>query len=163
MKEVSALASHLREQMCKVTGPRLAILKILRQHPHPLANRDILCLLPKGLCDLATIYRTLHLLEKMGMVKRFDFSDGVARYELLGEGDDGHHHHLVCTHCGKVVRIEECFVREMEARIAAASGFAAVTHKLEFFGLCPRCQLKWPSCRKDVRGEKNACARISQD
>jgi len=86
-----------------------------------------------------------------GMVKRFDFSDGVARYELLGEDDDGHHHHLVCLRCGKVVKIQECFLREMESRIARQQ-FHAVTHKLEFFGLCPRCQLRWSSCRKDARG-----------
>jgi len=74
-------------------------------------------------------------------LKQFDFSNGAARYELVGEDDDGHHHHhLVCTRCGEVVRIEECFLREIESRIAAVNGFTAVTHKLEFFGLCPRCQ-----------------------
>lgn len=72
--------------------------------------------MPKDSCDLATIYRSMHLLEKMGMVKRFDFGDGAARFELVGENDDGHHHHLVCTN------------------------FKAVTHKLEFFGICPECQ-----------------------
>jgi Fur family transcriptional regulator, ferric uptake regulator len=139
-QELSALTRRLRGQTRKVTGQREAILEILRQHPHPLTNKDILAALPRGLCDLATIYRTLHLLEKMGMVKRFDFSDGVARYELLGEDDDGHHHHLVCMRCGAVVRIEECFLQEIESRIAATNGFTAVTHKLEFFGLCPHCQ-----------------------
>jgi Fur family transcriptional regulator, ferric uptake regulator len=139
-QELSALTRRLRGQARKVTGPRRAILEILRQHPHPLTSKDLLAALPEDQCDLATIYRTLHLLEKMGMVKRFDFSDGVARYELLGEDDDGHHHHLVCLRCGKVVRIEECFLREIESRVAAANGFTAVTHKLEFFGLCPRCR-----------------------
>ena len=58
-------------------------------------------MLPKDQCDLATIYRSMHLLEKMGMVKRFDFGDGAARFELIGEDDDGHHHHLVCTRCSE--------------------------------------------------------------
>jgi len=93
-------------------------------------------------CDLATVYRALHVLEKLGMVKRFDLGDGVARFELLGAGDDGHHHHLVCTNCAEVVEIEECETAEFEARIAAQSGFASVTHKLEFFGVCPACQKK---------------------
>jgi Fur family ferric uptake transcriptional regulator len=162
-QELSTLTRRLRGQARKVTGQRQAILEILRQHPHPLAINDIFAALPKGLCNLVTIYRTMHLLEEMGMVKRFDFSDGVARYELLGEDDDGHHHHLVCLRCGKVVKIQECFLREMESRIAAANSFIAVTHKLEFFGLCPRCQLRWSSCRKDARGKKNACATICQD
>lgn len=140
-QELSELTGRLSRRARKVTSPRQAILEILRQHPHPLTNKDIFAALPKGQCDLATIYRTMHLLEEMGMVKRFDFSDGAARFELVGEGDDGHHHHLVCTRCAAVIEIEECFVREMESRIATANGFTAVTHKLEFFGLCPRCQL----------------------
>lgn len=139
-QEMPALTDRLRRQSRKITGPRAAILEILRQHPHPLSNKEIFGEMPKGLCDLATIYRSMHLLEKMGMVKRFDFGDGAARFELMAEGDDGHHHHLVCTECSEVVEIEECFPQEIEKRIAAANGFKAVTHKLEFFGICPDCQ-----------------------
>ncbi len=106
-----------------------------------MTNREIFAVLPRGRCDLATIYRAMHLLEEMGMVKRFDFGDGTARFELVGEGNDGHHHHLVCTGCAEVVEIEECFPSEIETGIAAANGFKNVTHKLEFFGLCPACQL----------------------
>jgi Fur family transcriptional regulator, ferric uptake regulator len=139
-QEMSALTGRLRGKSRKITGPRAAILEILRQHPHPLTTRDIFSEMPKGSCDLATIYRSMHLLEKMGMVKRFHFGDGAARFELVGEGDDGHHHHLVCTKCAEVVEIDECFTTEVEQRIAAANGYKAVTHKLEFFGICPECQ-----------------------
>ncbi|HEY5043470.1 MAG TPA: Fur family transcriptional regulator [Verrucomicrobiae bacterium] len=139
-QEMPALTDRLRRQSRKITGPRAAILEILRQHPHPLTNKEIFGEMPKGLCDLATIYRSMHLLEKMGMVKRFDFGDGVARFELMAEGDDGHHHHLVCTKCSEVVEIEECFPKKIEEKIAARNGFKSVTHKLEFFGICPDCQ-----------------------
>jgi len=139
-QEMSALTGRLRQQERKITGPRAAILEILRQHSHPLTNRDIQAALPGGQCNLATIYRAMHLLEEMGMVKRFDFGDGAARFELVGEGDDGHHHHLVCTRCAEVIEIEECFSKAVEKRIAAANGFKGVTHKLEFFGVCPACQ-----------------------
>ena len=82
----------------------------------------------------------MHLLENMGMVKRFDFGDGIARYELVAAGDDGHHHHLICTRCADVVELEDCFPIELEKTIAARNGFKSITHKLEFFGLCPECQ-----------------------
>ena len=137
---MSVLTDRLRRRSRKITGPRKAILDILRNHPHPLTNREILAAMPQTQCDLATIYRAMHLLEELGMVKQFDFGDGAARYELIGEGGAGHHHHLVCTHCAEVVEIEECFSKEMEKRIAAQNGFKAVTHKLEFFGICPDCQ-----------------------
>jgi Fur family ferric uptake transcriptional regulator len=139
-QEMSALTGRLRRQSRKITGPRAAILEILRRHRHPLTNREIFSELPGDRCDLATIYRAMHLLEEMGMVKRFDFGDGAARFELVGENDDGHHHHLVCTQCAEVVEIEECFPEKIEKRIAAQNGFKAVTHKLEFFGICPDCQ-----------------------
>ncbi len=139
-QELSALTGRLRRQARKITGPRAAILEFLRRHPQPFTNKEILDALPRGRCDLATIYRAMHLLEELGMVKRFDFGDGIARFELVGEGDDGHHHHLVCTRCAGVVEIEECFSSRIEKRIAAANGFKGVTHKLEFFGVCPECQ-----------------------
>jgi Fur family ferric uptake transcriptional regulator len=137
---VSTLTNRLRGQSRKITGPRAAILEILRAHPHPRTNKEIFSEMPRGGCDLATIYRSMHLLEKMGMVKRFDFGDGAARFELVGENDDGHHHHLVCTSCSEVVEIEECFPEKIEEKIAAKNRFKGVTHKLEFFGICPDCQ-----------------------
>ena len=111
-----------------------------RRQAHPLSIKEIFAELPRGGCDLATVYRSMHLLEGMGMVKRFDLGDGVARFELLLEGDDGHHHHLVCTECAGVVEIEDCALDELEHEVATRNGFKGVTHKLEFFGICPACQ-----------------------
>lgn len=102
--------------------------------------REIHECIGKTECDLATIYRSMHMLEKMGIVKRFDFGDGIARFEVLCCEASEHHHHLVCTDCAKVVEIEECFPEELERRIAVGNGFAQITHKLEFFGVCPECQ-----------------------
>jgi Fur family ferric uptake transcriptional regulator len=136
------LTGRLRRQARKVTAPRQAILEVLRRQPRPLSNKEIFAALPSGAVDLATVYRCLHLLERLGMVKRFDFGDGVARFELLREGDDGHHHHLICRRCAVVVELEECFGAEVERTLAAASGFTQITHTLEFFGVCPRCQAR---------------------
>jgi len=134
------LTNRLRRKFHKVTGPRQAILQILRRHHGPLSIKEIQERLSDDDCDLATIYRSMHLLEEMGMVKRFHFGSGGARFELLKEGDDGHHHHLVCTRCAGVVEIEECLLQDVENHLARRSGFKGVTHKLEFFGICPRCQ-----------------------
>ena len=135
------VAERLRRKSRKVTAPRQAILELLRHESHPLSIREIFEALPRGDCDLATVYRSMHLLEKMGMVKRFHFGNGGARFELLPEGDDGHHHHLVCTQCSEIVEIEECFPKSLQEKIATRNGFKAVTHRLEFFGVCPRCQI----------------------
>jgi Fur family transcriptional regulator, ferric uptake regulator len=138
--ELPALAERLRSQARKLTGPRQAVLEVLIHQAHPMSNKDIHTALAPGFCDLATIYRSMRLLEEMGMVKRYELGDGVARYELLREGDDGHHHHLVCVRCSGVVELDECLIHELEDRIAELNGFKSVTHKLEFFGVCPSCQ-----------------------
>lgn len=137
---LSELASCLRSRSRKMTGPREAIFKILRHHPHPLTNREIFFALPKGTTDLATIYRVMHLLESLKLVKRCDFGDGKARFELVGAGREAHHHHLVCTECAEIVEVPECFPSSLEKKIASQNGFKAITHKLEFFGVCPACQ-----------------------
>lgn len=134
------LTERLRQEDRRLTGPRQAILRVLQEHPHPLSNKEIHAALPAGECDLATVYRSLHLLEDMGLVRRYDFGDGTARFEVARDGQHGHHHHLVCTNCWTIVEIDDCLAAEWEQRIARSSGFKQITHKLEFFGLCPRCQ-----------------------
>ena len=135
------VADRLRAESRKLTGPRRAIIAALEEQSHPLTIREIHAAIGSE-CDLVTIYRSMHLLEKMRLVQRFDFGDAVARYELVRQEDHEHHHHLICTDCSKVVEIEECFSEELERRIASGNGFAQITHKLEFFGVCPACQTK---------------------
>ena len=139
------VADRLRRQSRRMTAPRQAVLDALRRHDHPLSIKEIFAALTNQLCDLVTVYRSMHLLEEMRVVNRFDFGDGVARYELAKEGDDGHHHHLICTSCAVVIELDDCFPHELQQRIASHNGFKAVTHRLEFFGLCPRCQDPTPS------------------
>ena len=139
------LTDRLRRQARRITGPRQAILGILQANPHPLTNKEIHQALPAGQCDLATVYRSLHLLEDMGLVTRYDFGDGIARFEIARDGHGGHHHHLICTGCTRIIEIEQCLASEWEERIARESGFQMVTHKLEFFGRCPDCQKPGPT------------------
>src|SRR5271157_1125958 len=88
------LTDRLRRHAHRVTAARQAVLDLLRRQAHPMSIKEIHAALPSGDCDLATVYRSMHLLERMGMVQRFNFGDATARFELLAEGDDGHHHHL---------------------------------------------------------------------
>jgi Fur family ferric uptake transcriptional regulator len=138
--EATGLHERLRRESCKITGPRREILRVLGEQARPLSSREIFRHLPKGGGDLATVYRSIRLLERLGMVKRFHFEDGVARFALVDERQHGHQHHLVCTRCSSMVAIGDCIVRELEERIVARSKFKAVTHRLEFFGVCPACQ-----------------------
>ncbi len=149
---LTELTEKLRRGARKVTGPRQAILEVLRKHASPLTNREIRAALGKEDCDLATIYRNMHTLEKMGLVRRYDFGDGAARFELTSEGDTTHHHHIVCTRCGLIVEVDDCFPEEFQAVVASRHGFVGVSHRLEFFGICPKCQASpVPSLEPDKR------------
>ena len=70
---LAELTARLRQRDRRITGPRQLVLDLLRQEEHPLSVRQIHEQLD---CDLATVYRSLRLLEEMAMVKRFDFGDG---------------------------------------------------------------------------------------
>ena len=142
------LTERLRAVDRKITGPRQSILDVLRQHASPLTNREIHRLLADD-CDLATVYRNIHTLLEMGLVKRVDIGDGTARWELTADVGDNHHHHLVCTGCQAIVEVEGCFPDTFEQQLARRHGFTQVTHRLEFFGLCPKCQ-------KGIRGKGHA-------
>ena len=116
------------------------MLRVLEEERRPLSNQEIHQRLPRGAGDLATVYRSIQLLDRLGAVKRFEFGDGVARFALVDERHQGHQHHLVCTRCASMVEIGDCVVRELEEQVATQSKFTAVTHRLEFFGICPACQ-----------------------
>lgn len=139
-RELPALFESLRRGSLKLTAPRQALLDVLNRCAHPMCIRELHAAVADCPCDLATVYRSMHSLEKLRLVKRYDFGDGIARFELLREGDDGQHHHLVCTRCANVVEIEECGMAGLDEAIGSRNGFASVTHRLEFFGVCPACQ-----------------------
>lgn len=136
---LAELTDKLRAGDRKITGPRQAILEVLRRHASPLTNREIHRLLADD-CDLATVYRNIHTLVAMGVVKRVDIGDGAARWELMADATDGHHHHLICTGCQMIVEIDGCFPEGFEQELAQRHGFVEVTHRLEFFGVCSKCQ-----------------------
>ena len=90
----------------RMTVPRQSILDVLSKTSKHLSAEDVYMAVHKIYPNvgLTTVYRTLELLVQMGLVFKFDFGDKRARYELT-EGPKGarHHHHLICTACGRVV------------------------------------------------------------
>jgi Fur family transcriptional regulator, ferric uptake regulator len=133
--------ASVRQGAGRVTRSREEILELLRQHQRPWTPQDLLGALPPRRCDLATVYRTLTRFEELGLVQRVDLGDGRARFEIAENQPGGHHHHhLVCRDCSQILEIDDCIPADLESRVARQHGFRNVTHRLEFFGICPRCQ-----------------------
>lgn len=87
---------------------------------------------------LATIYRTLNLLEKAKLVEQRAFADGRTLYELNTPNE--HHDHLVCSECDVVIEFENKEIEDLQIEVAKKFGFKLTNHRLDLFGICPKCQ-----------------------
>ena len=85
---------------------------------------------------LATVYRALQKAATENTVDVIRKDDGEALYRLCATG---HHHHLVCTSCGKTVEVEGSAVEKWANTVAKNNGFRKVSHVVELFGLCAKC------------------------
>lgn len=88
---------------------------------------------------LASVYRILESLLEAGLVQRVDVGDGIARYEPV-RGAREHHHHLVCTGCGKVEAFADPELERAIHRVEASSGYAVDTHDVVLHGACSGCR-----------------------
>lgn len=86
---------------------------------------------------LATVYRTLTLLAEAGVIDALAHHPGELCYRWCG---DGHHHHLVCSRCHRVVELGECDLDPWLERLSAEHGFVATGHHLEVAGVCAGCR-----------------------
>jgi Fur family ferric uptake transcriptional regulator len=88
---------------------------------------------------LASVYRVLDSLLESGLVQRVDVGDGVARYEPVRTSEE-HHHHLVCTGCGKVEAFTDPGLERAIHRVEETSGYAVDTHDVVLHGACADCR-----------------------
>lgn len=136
--------TRLLEGGHKLTPQRWAIAAIflMNQGKH-LSADDVWGMLRETYPNhgIATVYRTLDLLEEVGVLQKLDFGDGRARYEIADD-DAHHHHHLVCTWCGAIIEFEDDLLDELEREIERRTGFHIRDHVAKFFGICVNCQKK---------------------
>lgn len=136
-QKTTELAQLLRTAGFKATTGRIALLALLDKSLKPLSIKDMQAKMKSQELDQATIYRIVHALKNRGVIRQVDFQHSHAHYEL---SIHGHHHHLICRGCGKVVDLSDCNLKSLEKQILKVSKFANVTgHSLEFFGTCPSC------------------------
>jgi Fur family transcriptional regulator, ferric uptake regulator len=133
---------RLRRIDQRYTGGRRAIVNVLVSAGHPVSIGDIASRLP----DLprSSAYRHLVDLQSAGIVRRVAANDEFARFELAEDLTE-HHHHFLCTNCGKVSDITpsaafERTITEQLDVLAVAQGFAPHSHRVDVLGLCAACQ-----------------------
>lgn len=132
----------LKEKGYKLTPQRRSILdEILKHEGSHLTTEEIYDLVKVNCPEigLATVYRTVQLLEEMGVLCKLDLDDGCSRYELCDEEENHQHHHLICQNCGEVIEVQDDLLEELEQVIENQYNFTIKNHSLKFYGLCNKC------------------------
>ncbi|TMK87424.1 MAG: transcriptional repressor [Actinobacteria bacterium] len=131
--------SLLGQAGLRSTPQRLAIIRAVAAQPRPVTAQELYARLrgKRGSPGLATVYRTLNSLSEAGVLRTFAAGEGELAYRLC---EPGHHHHLICESCGKVVEIPSCEVEEWADGVASRRGFVAIRHQADIFGLCASCR-----------------------
>jgi Fur family transcriptional regulator, ferric uptake regulator len=141
--DARTIPEMLARQGVRLTAPRRAVVDVLVAYHAPLSVAEIHANLNNRRINLVSVYRTVALLVKLGLVRLADESKGTQRFELA-EAFTGHHHHLVCQECGQVQDLEGCWLgeemlRALHRHVQRLRRFRVTTHDLKFFGLCREC------------------------
>lgn len=129
---MSDLEQRCTEAGLKMTGQRKIILKVLgsaKDHPSVEDVYDRAKELDDSI-SIATVYRTLSLLDELDLVIRHEFQEGYARYELNWD----HHHHLIDLDTGKVIEFQNEEMEKLKEKIARDLGYELIDHRLELYG-----------------------------
>ncbi|MBI3232120.1 MAG: transcriptional repressor [Candidatus Doudnabacteria bacterium] len=128
------ITNSLKSGKLKVTPIRVKLLDILEHAERPVRVKDIIKAVKS---DIATVYRNLESLMKIGLVSQVFLDQKEAYFE---PASDGHHHHAICENCGRVSDIYNLDHQKIEKLALRTSDFSNFNrHSLEFFGICKSC------------------------
>ena len=123
--------NYLKEKGIKITKPREKVLNILTKSSKPLSLNEIHQKIED--VDFASVFRNIKLFNEIGLVAGIRMGDRKTRYELITAK---HYHHIICSNCGKIERLDVCFLSKIEK----LTEFKIENHHMEFIGLCPKCK-----------------------
>lgn len=136
------MSEYLSGRGLKSTRQRDVVLDAFVSAGRHLSAEELYLLVKKSNPGIgyATVYRTLKLLAEAGLADERRFEDGFTRYEY--NASDGHHDHLICTRCGRIIEFENERIEQLQQDVARKNRFKVQSHKLELYGLCSDCQEK---------------------
>ena len=133
------IAGMLRQKGYRLTPQRHAVLKAIAASQDSLTPAEIYERVRKihPAIGLVTVYRVINLLTELQLICQI--SAGGYSKSYLMRRPIGHHHHLVCSQCGRVKDFSDCDLSDLEHRIAEETRFEIDGHLLELYGRCPSC------------------------
>ncbi|HHW10804.1 MAG TPA: transcriptional repressor [Firmicutes bacterium] len=152
-RQLRSARQALDEAQSRLTPQRKAVLKALLANPTSHQSADEVLQAARQIIPdlgLATVYRTLELFSRLGIVRRLDTAEGQSRFEYNTEKDDEHyHHHVICLDCGRISEFNEDMLEDIEERAEAKTGYKVIDHCLQLYGYCPDCMKKSQNKDKD--------------
>jgi Fur family ferric uptake transcriptional regulator len=131
----------LKANALKFTTQREAILATLYENPQHFTSENLYLLVkqkyPKLNMGIATVYRTLTLLEENGLVSSISLGVQGKKFEIANKP---HHDHLICSQCGKIVEFENEQIEALQKKVAKENGFLLTDHLMQLYGICSECQ-----------------------
>ena len=137
-QKVGGLVDAVEAAGYRLTEPRRAVARMIAGREGHFRAADLVDEARRRHPGMgrATVFRALDLFATLGLVERVDLPAGDHAYIAC---EPAHHHHAICTGCGRSLDIDDQGVADVLARIGQRSGFHATTHRLEIFGLCATC------------------------
>ena len=131
--------SFLADRNLKLTRERDEIFQAVHAKKKHFAPDDLFLEMKTGGSKIsrASVYRTIPLLVESGMIEEVERVDKHAHYERVPE--NGHHDHMICTRCGRVIEFYSEGLEELQQRICRQKNFNGMRHSLEILGVCEKC------------------------
>jgi len=139
MEQYAGLTRKLREKGYRLTPQRMMVLSAIENSANHISAEEIYAQVVSRYpgVNISTVYRTLELLKRLGMVTETDLGGGRVRYH---PADKGHHHHLVCQECGAMTDLDESLLSDLRSSLLREYGFDTDLRHLAFFGRCSKCR-----------------------
>jgi len=140
MVDATPLLAALDRSAYRMTEPRRAVTQLIADQAGHFSAADLVATAGARRMGIgrATVFRTLDILAELDLVERIDLPSGEHAYVAC---EASHHHHVVCSGCGRSQDIDDAGLRTVVRDVARRTGFRIDDHRLELFGLCADCQV----------------------
>jgi Fur family ferric uptake transcriptional regulator len=139
----SPIVTALDRAGYRLTEPRRALAMLIADQEGHFTAAELVSAARRRRMGVgrATVFRTLEVLEQLGAIERLDLPGGDHAYVGC---EPAHHHHVVCSRCGRTTEIDDAGLRLVVREVAKRTGYRVDEHRLELFGLCPACLASQP-------------------
>ncbi len=138
MEQPRDIANKLSQQGYRLTPQRIMILSAIENSNDHISAEEIYAqiIVRYPNVNISTVYRTLELLKRLGLVTETDMGEGRVRYHTA---EKGHHHHLVCRECGAIIDLDESLLAPLKSALLREYEFIADLKHLAILGRCLKC------------------------